>query len=130
MATPTIYGLQLKGQSDWLRTEKGEPYHNTEWGPTQLENIARFHGVPLDQVEVVQMGWSLEEVRNGIASKLVILPDSLLSDSTYLQRDGREVIEVEAEQPELRPGELRCTCAMGERDPDCEAHNAHEAAYQ
>ena len=45
--------LRLKGSESFLTTESGVPYVNVEWGPVQLENIARHHQIEVDQIEVV-----------------------------------------------------------------------------
>lgn len=112
-----VQGLRLKGETQWLRNSAGEAYHAWEWSPVQLANVARAHGVAVDQLEAAPMGWSLEEVREAQAkvasrSKLVLYMGDRIAPTEPTPGEEREPL---------------CTCPLGERDPDCAWHNWHEA---
>lgn len=48
-----FFMLRVKGSEEFLTTANGAPYLNVEWGPVQLDNIAREHKLAVDQIEVV-----------------------------------------------------------------------------
>lgn len=45
----------LRHNGQFLATEKGPPYINTEWGETQLKNIAKYHNINIQDIEVVNI---------------------------------------------------------------------------